>query len=202
MIRVMAMIERDLRRYIRSPALVTLSVVMPLLQLVILGYAFGGKVKHVRLGVVDRDHGVPALQLQEMFQAVAAGPATFTPVAYADPEQAMRDLREGRISAVLEFPPEFSRLVLAGAGPRLALIEDNVDQFASGAVQAELQAVVGEFNRGRHAERAAARLPGDTTLAVVELYPYVPYIRFLLPGMITLAIFSSAMIGEIGRAHV
>jgi ABC-2 type transport system permease protein len=195
MIRVMAMIERDLRRYVRSPALVTLSVVMPLLQLVILGYAFGGKVKNVRVGVVDRDHGVPALQLQEMFQAVAAGPQTFTTVAYADPERAMRDLREGRISAVLEIPPEFSRSVLAGAGPRLALIEDNVDQFASGAVQAALQGVVGEFNRRRHPERAEARLPGEAALSVVELYPYVPYIRYLLPGMITLAIFSSAMIG-------
>lgn len=195
MIRVMAMIERDMRRYLRSPALVILSVVMPLLQLVILGYAFGGKVKNVRLGVVDRDHGVSALQLQEMFQAVVAGPATFTPVAYANPEEAMRDLRDGRISALLEIPPEFSRSVLAGAGPRVALIEDNVDQFASGAVQAELQAVVGEFNRRRHPERADTRLSGDTTLAVVELYPYVPYIRYLLPGMITLAIFSSAMIG-------
>jgi ABC-2 type transport system permease protein len=30
---------------------------------------------------------------------------------------------------------------------------------------------------------------------VVEVYPYVPYIQFLLPGTISLAIFVSAMIG-------
>ena len=33
------------------------------------------------------------------------------------------------------------------------------------------------------------------TLAVVEAYPYVPYIQYLLPGTIVLAIFVSAMIG-------
>jgi ABC-2 type transport system permease protein len=30
---------------------------------------------------------------------------------------------------------------------------------------------------------------------VVEVYPYVPYIQYLLPGTIVLAIFVSAMIG-------
>jgi ABC-2 type transport system permease protein len=33
------------------------------------------------------------------------------------------------------------------------------------------------------------------TLSVVEIYPYVPYIQYLLPGTIVLAIFVSAMIG-------
>jgi ABC-2 type transport system permease protein len=35
----------------------------------------------------------------------------------------------------------------------------------------------------------------NVSLAVVEVYPYVPYIQFLLPGTIVLAIFVSAMIG-------
>ncbi len=194
MIRVWAIIERDLRRYLRSPALVTMSVVMPLIQLVILGYAFGGKVRNVQLGVVDGDHGVEAAQLKEMFQAVAAGPRTFVAVPYAGEAEALRDLRDGRISAVLHIPPEFSRSVLAGAGPRVALIEDNIDQFSSATVQASLQAIVAAFNRERQPERGA-RLSGDVTLSVVELYPYVPYMQFLLPGMITLSIFTSAMIG-------
>ena len=29
----------------------------PLVQLVVLGYAFGGKIKHLKVGVVDQDHG-------------------------------------------------------------------------------------------------------------------------------------------------
>jgi ABC-2 type transport system permease protein len=41
----------------------------------------------------------------------------------------------------------------------------------------------------------APRLSSKATLAVVEVYPYVPYIQYLLPGTIVLAIFVSAMIG-------
>src|SRR6202041_2630458 len=40
-----------------------------------------------------------------------------------------------------------------------------------------------------------SRLSANATLSVVEVYPYVPYIQYLLPGSITLAIFVSAMIG-------
>jgi ABC-2 type transport system permease protein len=195
MIRVWAIIERDLRRYIRSPALVTMSVVMPLVQLVILGYAFGGKVKHVPLGVVDHDHGLPAVQLLERFQAIGAGTETFSATPYANAGEAMQDLRDGRISALLEIPPEFSRGVLAGSSPKLALIADNIDQFSSATLQAALQAVVADFNRARHPGQGEGRLVGDAVLEVVELYPYVPYIQYLLPGMITLSIFTSAMIG-------
>jgi ABC-2 type transport system permease protein len=39
------------------------------------------------------------------------------------------------------------------------------------------------------------RVPSGVTLSVVELYPYVPYIQYLLSGSIVLAIFVSAMIG-------
>jgi ABC-2 type transport system permease protein len=82
--RIWAIIERDLRRFRRSPTLVIVSLVMPLLQLVVLGYAFGGKVKNLQLGVVDQDHGVPAVKLKEMFQAVAANAHTFDTIAYSD----------------------------------------------------------------------------------------------------------------------
>jgi hypothetical protein len=59
--RIWAIIERDLRRFRRSPTLVVVSIIMPLMQLVVLGYAFGGKIKNLEIGVVDQDHGVPAV---------------------------------------------------------------------------------------------------------------------------------------------
>ena len=36
--RILAMIERDLRRFRRSPTLMIVSMIMPLVQLVVLGY--------------------------------------------------------------------------------------------------------------------------------------------------------------------
>src|SRR5438105_12765529 len=40
-----------------------------------------------------------------------------------------------------------------------------------------------------------ARVAAKATLDVVEVYPYVPYIQYLLPGSIAMAIFMMVMIG-------
>lgn len=189
--RVLAIIERDLRRFRRSPTLVIVSIVMPLVQLLVLGYAFGGKVKNLQVGVVDEDHGVPAIKLKEMCQAVAANARTFETIAYADEATAMRDLRNGKIGGVLEIPPQFSRKLLAGDNPRIALIADNTDQFSSSALGGALAGMLQTYNTPGLLPRTAA----NATLDVVEVYPYVPYIQYLLPGTIVLAIFVAAMIG-------
>ena len=62
--RVWAIIERDLRRFRRSPVLVIVSILMPLVQLIVLGYAFGGKIKNLKVGIVDEDHGIPAIRVR------------------------------------------------------------------------------------------------------------------------------------------
>ncbi len=188
---ILAMIERDLRRFRSSPTLVIVSIVMPLVQLLILGYAFGGKIKHLRVGVVDQDHGVPAVKIKEMLQAVAANARTFDWSEYSGESAALDDLRQGRINGVLTIPPHFSRDSLAGANPRVALIEDNTDQFSSSALEGALSQLVAAHNQSAITPRVASQ----ATLEVVEIYPYVPYIQFLLPGTVVLAIFVSAMIG-------
>jgi ABC-2 type transport system permease protein len=189
--RIWAIIERDLRRFRRSPTLVIVSMIMPLVQLVVLGYAFGGKVKHLNVGVLDQDHGMPAVKLREMAQAVAANAQTFDVTYYNDQALALRDLRRGKISGLLNIPPNFSRKVLAGDNPRIGLIEDNTDQFAVSALEGSLDQMLGAYNL----PAVPARLSAGATLSVVEVYPYVPYIQYLLPGTIVLAIFVSAMIG-------
>jgi ABC-2 type transport system permease protein len=189
--RILALIERDLRRFRRSPTLMIVSMFFPLVQLVVLGYAFGGKVKHLEVGVVDQDHRVPAMQLKEMFNAVAANAQTFETIAYTDEGKAMQDLRTGRINGVLSIPPEFSHKVLAGANPRIALIEDNTDQFSSSALAASLNEILSAYNQ----KPVPSRQTSNVNLSVVEVYPYVPYIQYLLPGTIVLSIFVSAMIG-------
>src|SRR5208282_1238975 len=189
--RILAIIERDLRRFRRSPILVIVSIIMPLVQLVVLGYAFGGKIKNLEIGVVNEDHGLPSVKLEEMCQAVAANAKTFNPIYYSDRAAAMFDLRNGKINGVLDIPPEFSRKVLAGASPRVALAEDNTDQFSSSALEGAFDEMLPTYN----STPVQPRMTAGATLAVVEVYPYVPYIQYLLPGVIVLAIFVSAMIG-------
>ena len=190
--RTLPIIERELRRFRRSPALIVISLIFPLVQLVILGYAFGGNVRHLKVGVVDQDHRVPAVKLREMCGAVAVNAATFETVEYSDPGEAMNDLRNGRINGVLTIPPDFSRRTLAKNEPRVALIEDNTDNFVSATLAASMNGILAAYNASTSLPQ---RVQHQATLDVVEVYPYVPYIQYLLPGSIVMSIFMMVMIG-------
>jgi len=189
--RTWALVERELRRFRRSPTLIFVSLVFPVVQLVVLGYAFGGNVKHLKLAIVDQDHGVPAVRVREMVSAVASGAKTVDTIEYADPGRALQDLRDGRVNGVLTIPPEFSRRVLAKDDPRIALIEDNTDNFVSATLAAAMSGMVAAYGR----PAAAPRVSTTPTLDVVEVYPYVPYIQYLQPGSIVMSIFMMVMIG-------
>ncbi|HKP59865.1 MAG TPA: ABC transporter permease [Polyangiales bacterium] len=190
--RMLAIIEREFRRFRRSPALIVMSLMLPIVQLVVLGYAFGGNVKHLKVAVVDQDHHVPATKLRELTNAVAANAGTFDTVSFADLGAAVHALREGQVHGVLSIPPDFSQKTLTKTGPRVALIEDNTDGFVSSALAATLSGVVGSYNTPR---ATAQRMPAGAALDVVEIYPYVPYIQYLLPGSIVMSIFMMVMIG-------
>jgi len=189
--RAWAIIERELRRFRRSPMLIVMSMIMPLVQLVVLGYAFGGNVKHLKLAIVDQDHGVPAVRVRELASAVSSGARTIDLLEYADPGVALTDLRNGVVNGVLTIPPDFSRRSLAKNDPRVALISDNTDNFVSASLAGTVSSLVSAFNE----PITVQRIPGAAGVDVVEVYPYVPYIQYLLPGSITMSIFMMVMIG-------
>jgi ABC-2 type transport system permease protein len=189
--RAWAIIEREMRRFRRSPMVIVMSMIMPLAQLVVLGYAFGGNVKHLKLAIVDQDHGTPAVRVRELANAVSSGARTVDLIDYADPGIALTDLRNGVVNGVLTIPPDFSRRSLSKNQPRVALISDNTDNFVSASMAATVSSLVGAFN----APITVERVPGAATVDVVEVYPYVPYIQYLLPGSITMSIFMMVMIG-------
>lgn len=193
--RILALIERDLRRFRRSPVLMIVSMIFPIIQLIVLGYAFGGKLKHLTIAVVDQDHGIPAVQVRELLNAVQNNASTYDVVEYADLTQAVTDLRNGRVNGVLNIPPEYSRKRLSNASPQIALIEDNTDGFVASAMEGSLAGVVNAINLGSRSDARTAKLAPEVTLSVVEVYPYVPYIQYLLPGSIVLSIFMMVMIG-------
>jgi ABC-2 type transport system permease protein len=189
--RTWAIIEREMRRFRRSPVLIAIAMVMPLVQLVVLGYAFGGNVKHLKLAIVDQDRSVPAVKVRELAAAIASGARTIDTLEYTDPGAALTDLRNGKVNGVLTIPPEFSRRVLERADPKVALIEDNTDTFVSSALAATLSGMLASYNQ----PPKASRIPGQATLDVVEVYPYVAYIQYLLPGSVVMSIFMMVMIG-------
>jgi ABC-2 type transport system permease protein len=189
--RVSALIERDMRKFFRSPALMVSSLIFPLVQLIVLGYAFGGKIKGAKVAFVDQDHSVLSRRVREMFDGVSAGPATFKVVNYDSETQAVDDLRAGFVRGVVELPPHFSEKFYDHDRPQIAFSEDNTDQVMASALQGELQSIVTALN----APVTPSRLDGQVELDVVEVYPYVEYAKYLLAGSTSMAIFIVAMIG-------
>lgn len=189
--RTWAIVERELRRFRRSPTLIVLAMLLPIVQLCVLGYAFGGQLKGLKVGIVDQDGGLPAVKLRELAGAVASGARTFETVEYVDPGEALTDLRNGRLNGLVMIPPEFSRRVYQQNGPRIALVEDNTDNFVSAALVAKMDALLDAYHQPSPPPRVSAR----TSLEVVEVYPYVPYVQYLLPGSIVMSIFTMVMIG-------
>lgn len=189
--RMMAIVERDLRKFFRSPALMMAAMVFPLVQLIVLGNAFGGKIRDAKLGIVDHDGGPQAIRVIEALRAVQSNARTFEPIVYNDERTMVSDVREGELNAGLVIPPQFSRDVYAHARPRIGLVLDNSDNFMTSTFEQSMTELVQALNQ----PDVQPRVLQQTALEVVELYPYIEYMKYLLPGSITLAMFVSVMIG-------
>ena len=189
--RMLAIIEREMRKFFRSPALMMVSMIFPLVQLIVLGNAFGGKIRDARVGFVDQDGGTQALRIREAFDSVRANMRTFEPVYYTNDKQAMEDVRNGKIQGAVVIPPQYSRRVYEQSQPRIALIVDNSDNFMSSTLEDELTQITNALNN----PTVEPRMLQQTVLQIVELYPYIEYMKYLLPGSIALAMFVSVMIG-------
>src|SRR5581483_291138 len=125
--RMMAIVEREMRKFVRSPALMLVAMIFPLVQLIVLGNAFGGKIHDARLGIVDHDRtliqGVEtdhpqALRIREALNAIHANARTLDAVDYSDEKIAIGDVHNGKIDGVVVIPENYSRDVYMGRQPR------------------------------------------------------------------------------------
>jgi ABC-type multidrug transport system permease subunit len=189
--RMMAIVEREMRKFFRSPALMLASMIFPLVQLIILGNAFGGKIHDARIAFVDEDGGPQAVRIREAFDSVRVNIRTFVPIDYDDEKKAVQDVRNGKLQGAVIIPPQYSQHVYEENHPRIGLVVDNSDNFMSSAVESELTDLTNALNQ----PTVSPRILQQTALNIVELYPYIEYMKYLLPGSLVLAMFVSVMIG-------
>lgn len=189
--RMFAIVERELRKFIRTPTLLVMTLILPLLQLVVLGNAFGGQIRHLNVAVVDEDGGPAARRVIEALQTLEANGDVARPIMYATETEASRDVGRGRIQGAVILPPQFSRRTYEGIRPRAGILLDNTDNIVSATLSGLLEGVVQQATR----DLPAQRLNTIAAAAPVELFPYVPYMQYMLPGVISLGMFMSVMIG-------
>lgn len=189
--RALPIVERELRKFMRTPMLIVMTLLMPVLNLVVLGNAFGGRIRHLNVAVVDEDGGPAARRVIEAIYSLQMNGDVVRPIAYPNEAEAARDVRDGAVQGAVVLPASFSRRVYAGESPHVGLLLDNTDAVVSGTLQGLLNGAVQAATRSE----PAPRMVKAVTLDPVELFPFVPYLRYMLPGVITLGMFMTVMIG-------
>jgi ABC-2 type transport system permease protein len=189
--RALPIVERELRKFIRTPALLVMTLLMPVLNLVVLGNAFGGRVRHLDVAVVDEDGGPAARRVREAIYSLQMNGDAVRPIAYENEREAARDVRDGVVQGAVIMPPGFSRRVYAGERPHAGLLLDNTDAVVAATLQGVLGGAVQQAARAEPAPRVIRAVALDP----VELFPFVPYMRYMLPGVISLGMFMTVMIG-------
>jgi len=188
--RFFAILERDLRKFIRNPLVVAMSLLMPIIYLVILGNSFQGELKRLPLAVVDLDRGPHADRVMELLRTIEAGPATLEVSLLSDQGFAMQGLREGLFKGVLIIPGDFSRNVIRRTTAELGLYLDNAETISAGTVRASIASALPELGDEFISIREERT---QTRLRDIEIYRKIDYDQTLIPGVVIMAIFLGAM---------
>ena len=93
--RMLAVAERDLRRFRRNSAFLVPMVLMPIVYLVILGKSMGGDLHDLSVALVDQDHGPSAVVVQDRMLTLAEGRGLFRLSSEPDLNTAVRRLVVG-----------------------------------------------------------------------------------------------------------
>jgi len=186
MLRLLAVIERDLKKFRRNPVVLAMSVLMPIIYLVILGNSFQGKLQALPLIVLNQDSGPHSRSVMESLRAIEAGPKTFKVLTTKNQKEAIDGVRAGRYKAVLIIPSDYSKKVSLKSRPEVGLFLDNTDGISSEAIRNAVAGSLGSIK----ADYVSIREKADEIfLRDSNLYKQVDYFQSLVPGVVIMAIF-------------
>ena len=191
-----AVVYKELRQILRSPVTLALAVGVPLVQLLLLGYAINTTVEHVPAAVYREDRGAAA----QAFVDSLAGSRTFDVVTEVSSRQGLIDaIVAGKVRAAFDIPQNFTADVLAGRHPAVGAFIDGSDSSIAQVAYGSAVALGGIPLRD---------LTPDT-IAPFEVRPVVlfnPAMRsanFFVPGLIglvmqniTIMLTALAIVGE------
>jgi ABC-2 type transport system permease protein len=126
--RLASIIRKEFIQIFRDPRTLVLIIVMPMLQLFLLGYAATTDVKNISLAVWDQSHSPQARALLDAFRS-----ANYFSIDYSvGSDQEYRDLIEsGEIRAALIIPPDYEQRLLEGKA-QVSLVLDGSDATVGG----------------------------------------------------------------------
>lgn len=190
MTRLLAVINRDLKKFRRNPVVLAMSILMPVIYLVILGNSFQGKLRAIPVVVVNLDSGPYSARLVENLRAIETGPGMLAVSIAGDQGAAIIGVRKGIYKAGLIIPHDFSKRVVLKRTAEAGLFLDNTDSISSEGIRNAVNSALRAINLDYVAVRERA---DEVFLREVELYRKVDYYQSLVPGVVIMAIFLGAM---------
>lgn len=122
--RIWAILIKEFHQMKRDKATLFMLILMPLMQLIIFGYAINTDVKHVPTVIFDQSRSEESRELINAF----VGTSYYDVVEYVDSNQAMLDsIYSGKAVAALTFPTTFSEDIKHGRTAEMQLIVDASD---------------------------------------------------------------------------
>ncbi|MGY4830888.1 ABC transporter permease [Sphaerotilaceae bacterium SBD11-9] len=143
--RFLAVLIKELRQVRRDRLTFGMMVAVPIIQLILFGYAINSDPKHLPLALVVMDQSeytrsfVAGLQNSSYFR-VTERPGSV--------QRADELLAQGRVQFALVVPSDFTRKLLRGERPEMLLAADATDPAATGNAIASLSGI-GERSIGR-----------------------------------------------------
>jgi ABC-2 type transport system permease protein len=184
--RIRTLIWKEFLELRKSPQLLRIVIIAPVLQLTLLGYAATTDVKNVPIVVADGDRSPDSRRLIEKF---AASPyfeivdEAMTPAAIDEP------LAQGRAWLGVVVPAGFGAAVkdrreASRAQRTIQVIADGTDANSSGVALAYVQGLVSEFN----ADAALAGAPAPRIDGRIRVWFNADLLsrNFMIPGVLAL----------------
>lgn len=126
--RLISIIRKEFIQIFRDPRTLVLVIVMPMLQLFLLGYAATTDVKNISLAVWDQSQSQPSRALMDAFRAANYFSIDY-PVGSDDEYKEL--IEQGKIRAALIIPPDYEVRLLEGRA-QVSLVLDGSDATVGG----------------------------------------------------------------------
>jgi len=189
--RLWALMLKEILQLWRDKGTFIMMIGVPLIQLILFGFAINTNPRHLPVAIVSADHSVftrnfiKAMENSDYFKFV-----------YPDvtPLQADTLLQQGRVLFVLRVPPDFSRNLVRGKYPQLLIEADGTDPIAVGTASGVIQNLV-ETTINKEAKGAIAYLQSKPP--AFELVSHLRYNPLgitqynIIPGLLGVVLTSS-----------
>lgn len=204
--RIKQMLVKEFIQVFRDPKMRGVIFLMPIIQVLVFGYAVTTDVTHVATAVFDLDNSVASRELVSRF--VRSG--YFDIVAHVDDDEHARQLVDrGEALAVLRINRGFENDLRAGRAAQLQVILDGTDSNTAGVVLNYSAKIAGQFSqkvlvtRLTHAKGVADE-PGGVELQTRAWFNenlesrnfYVPGVIAIIVLLVTLMLTSMAVVRE------